>query len=94
MNELTNECLTELSVALKQFGTYSFDDKGPYEVMDVESLARKLRGMPVAEVTTVLLELAASPEHNGRGNSLASVLVSELDDWDELLEHPDIAEMY
>ncbi len=94
MNELTKECLTELGVALKQFGTYSFDDKGPYEVMDVESLARKLRVMPVAEATTVLLELAASPEHKGRGNSLASTLVGELDDWEELLDHPDIAEMY
>jgi hypothetical protein len=94
MNKLTKECLTELDVALKRFGTYSFDDKGPYEVMDVESLARKLRVMPVAEATTVLLELAASPEHKGRGNSLASVLVGELEDWDELFEHPDIAEMY
>jgi len=94
MNGLTKECLTELGVALKRFGTYSFDDKGPYEVMDVESLARKLRVMPVAEATTVLLELAASTEHEGRGNSLASVLVGELDDWDELFENPSIAGMY
>ena len=94
MNELTNECLTELGVALKRFGTYSFDDKGPSEVMDIDRLVGKLRVMPVAEATTVLLELAASPEHKGRGNSLASTLVGELEDWDELFENPDIAEMY
>jgi hypothetical protein len=41
-----------------------------------------------------MLELAASLEHKGRGNSLASTLVGELDDWEELLDHPDIAEMY
>ena len=43
MNELTNECLTELGVALKRFGTYSFDDKGPGEVMDIDRLVGKLR---------------------------------------------------
>ena len=94
MNELTNECLTELGVALKRFGTYSFDDKGPYEVMDVESLARKLRVMPVAEATSVLLELASCNEYDGRSNELARALVGELEDWDELFENPDIAEMY
>ena len=94
MNELTNECLTELGVALKRFGTYSFDDKGPSEVMDIDRLVRKLRVMPVAEATSVLLELASCNEYDGRSNELASVLVSELDDWDELLKHPDIAEMY
>jgi hypothetical protein len=94
MTELTNECLTELGVALKRFGTYSFDDKGPYEVMDIDPLLRKLRVMPVAEATAVLLELAASREHEGRGNSLAHALVGELEDWDELFAHPAIAEMY
>lgn len=94
MNELTKECLTELGVALKRFGTYSFDDKGPYEVMDVESLAQKLRVMPVAEATTVLLELASCNEYDGRSNELACALVGELEDWDELFENPDIAEMY
>jgi hypothetical protein len=94
MNELTNECLTELGVALKRFGTYSFDDKGPSEVMDIDRLVGKLRVMPVAEATTVLLELASCNEYDGRSNELACALVGELEDWDELFENPDIAEMY
>ena len=94
MNELTNECLTELGVALKRFGTYSFDDKGPGEVMDIDRLVGKLRVMPVAEATSVLLELASCNEYDGRSNELACELAAELDDWDELFENPGIAEMY
>jgi hypothetical protein len=94
MNELTNECLAELGWALKRFGTYSFDDKGPSEVMDIDRWVEKLRGMPVAEATTVLLELASCNEYDGRSNELARALVGELEDWDELFENPDIAEMY
>jgi hypothetical protein len=94
MNELTKECLTELGIALKRFGTYSFDDKGPSEVMDIDSLLEKFRAMPVEKAAEVLVELAASREHDGRGMWLASTLVGEMEDWDELFEQPGIEEIY
>lgn len=94
MNELTKECLAELGVALKRFGTYSFDDKGPSGVMDIDLLVEKLRVLPVVEATAVLLELASCNEYDGRSNELACELVAELEDWDELFENPSIAEMY
>ena len=94
MNELTKECLTELGLALKLFGTYSFDDKGPHEVMDIAALGEKFRAAPAEKAAEVLVELAASPEHDGRGNWLASTLVGEMEDWDELFEQPGIEEIY
>ena len=94
MNELTKECLTELGLALKLFGTYSFDDKGPHEVMDIDSLGEKFRAMPAEKAAEVLVELAASQEHDRRGNWLASVLVGEMEDWNELFEQPGIEEIY
>ena len=94
MNELTNECLTELGLALKQFGTYSFDDKGPHEVMDIDPLLSKFRVLPATEAARVLVELSESHEHSGRGNYLASALVGEMEDWDELFEQPGIEEIY
>ena len=94
MNELTKECLTELGLTLKQFGTYSFDDKGPHEVMNIEPLLKKFRAMPAEKAAEVLVELAASPKHNGRGESLASTLVGAMEDWDELFEQSGIEEMY
>ena len=94
MNELTKECLTELGLALKQFGTYSFDDKGPHEVMYIDPLLAKFRVLPATEAARVLVELSESPEHSGRGNYLASTLVGEMEDWDELFEQPGIEEIY
>lgn len=94
MNELTKECLTELGVGLKLFGTYSFDDKGPSEVMEIEPLVAKFRVLDATEAARVLVELSKSPEHDGRGNYLASALVGEMEDWDELFEQSGIDEIY
>ena len=93
MKQLLDECLTELGLALKRFGTYSFDDKGAEEVMDVEVLAEKFRKMSVEDASTVLLALAKSKKHGGRGESLVASILNELAEWDELLDLPEIEEL-
>jgi hypothetical protein len=62
--------------------------------MDIAALGEKFRAAPVEKAAEVLVELAASQEHDGRGNYLASTLVGEMEDWDELFEQPGIEEIY
>lgn len=80
------DILTELGTALKQFGTYSFDDKGAYEVMDIDAIAAQLREMTAANAAKVIIEVARSKKYKGRGLSVAETIVEQLDDWNELFD--------
>jgi hypothetical protein len=93
MHTLTQTALSQLGEALKHFGTYSFDDKGASEVMDLDDLLEPLQKLPAKEAGTVLLELAKSPKYEGRGERLASELLLELQDWDELFENEAVANL-
>lgn len=86
---LAARIINELGVALKQFGTYAFDDKGPHEVMGFEMTA-ELRKLPAAEAAAVLTMVATSKKYKGRGLQVASCIVCDLQDWDELFEQPGI----
>jgi hypothetical protein len=87
-NPLTVECIDKIGAALKMFGSYSFDDKGPNEVMDIDELETKFRALPAAEAAAVLLEVNASKKHSGRGNYLVSELCIAMQDWDDLFASP------
>jgi hypothetical protein len=62
--------------------------------MELDPLRDKLRALPVSEAAEVLLELARSTVHSGRGERLASDLLGGLEDWDELFEVEGIDEYY
>lgn len=56
---MTADDITKLlKVALKKFGTHNFDDKGPHEVMDVDSIAESLMLLPIQEVASILEKIA------------------------------------
>jgi len=93
LNPLTAECLDKIGVALKMFGTYQYDDKGPNEVMDVDELETKFRALPAKDAAAILLELDTSKKHKGRGNYLASELIISMQDWEELFACPEIDEI-
>ena len=84
LNPLTVECIEKIGVALKMFGTYQYDDKGPNEVMNVDELEAKFRALPAKDAAAILLELNTSKKHKGRGSYLVSELVCNMQDWDEL----------
>lgn len=90
MNELSQQILEALKDALRQFGTYSFDDKGPNEVMDIDEFVEHLRVLPPTEAAMVLIEVATSKKHKGRGLQVAMCIVLELQDWDDLFAIPGI----
>lgn len=57
LHPLAKEILTKIREAVKEFGTYSYEDKGPYEVMDVGELEAKLRELPADEMKIVFNEV-------------------------------------
>jgi len=93
MNKLTKECLAELGLALKRFGTYQYDDKGAHEVMNLEPLISKLQELSAIEAAEVLQEIAASPKYDNRGSSLTETLLAYMEDWEELWAQPGIEDL-
>lgn len=90
MNDLSISILGTLGTALKTFGTYAFDDKGPNEVMEISDCVDDLRKLTPTEAALVLIEVATSKKHKGRGLQVAMSIVLELQDWDDLFAIPGI----
>ena len=79
---LLERCERELKEALRVFGTYSFDDKGPEEVMGVDELTSALREAGPTRTRDVVLALGKC--EGSREERLASSLLVNMQDWDEL----------
>ena len=73
------EALKDLEKALKQFGTYSYYDKGVDEVFDASPIVAYAGTLDVKDAVKFLSTLA---EHE-HGEHLAEHIVSCLDDADE-----------
>lgn len=76
-NEFIEECFTAIQQALKEFGSYTFLDKGASEVMDVDVIAKKIRAMSEEESGRILEKIALSNEY---GERLVCDLLYELQD--------------
>lgn len=81
---------SDISDALRNFGEYLYSDKGPSEVMDVDHWEEKIRSLPADEAETILIELAGTGHH---GEMLASEILCNLQDWDEIFENEQVAEL-
>jgi len=93
-NSLVDRCKKDLTEGLKMFGTYSFDDKGADEVMDIDELVTMFRKVTATVAAEALLNLASDDHENGRCNQLAMTIVGELEDWDELFAIEGVDEVY
>lgn len=68
--------IKEMKSALKQFGEYEFQDKGPEEVMDVETLSVKMIRLSPKSVENVLVKLSKYSVH---GEQLVMSLLGYID---------------
>lgn len=84
---MSNYLTEALDEALRKFGTYTYGDKGAYEVMDVKALTRHLLTLPADQVIEDMAVLAKH-EH---GAELYTSLVADLVE-DEL--HPETDDLY
>ena len=68
--------IKKLEEALKRFGTYSYYDKGPHEVIDTMAIAAELKKLTAKEAGEILKEVG---KHE-RGELLRDCLASDMDD--------------
>lgn len=82
--------MSEIDKAIKKFGEYSFDDKGPWEVMNFDSIVKDLKDKSMKEIGFILSEVLDHYSNKDRAMSTVSCIISELDylpedQFDELL---------
>jgi len=92
----SKEIIKKMNQAIKQFGEYSFQDKGASEVMDLESIANALK-LETTENTKSILEDIY--HHSENGKQLAGELVNSIDDadddwWDSIMQSEIVASLY
>ena len=71
--DFAKKAFGKLNAALKEFGTYSFDDKGPHEVMSIGILKSDLKAMSAEDALAVLKLMVARKD--GRGQVLADAII-------------------
>lgn len=79
-----------LKDAKKQFGEYSYHDKGADEVMDVGELVTELRKLPIEEVVSELLLLADMDDTH----ILLCSILGSIEDLDAVFENETLAALY
>lgn len=92
-SELITRCVQEIDEAVKSFGTYSYNDKSPNEVMFVEPLVKEIRVLNPKDAASVLRSVALSIGLSVNPAALSEAIVLDLQDWDELFEQPGVEEL-
>lgn len=75
--------LEKLAEALTRFGTYSFDDKGPYEVMNIAPIARFVKTLSKEDAAAIIKEVIEAEGFSDRNKELANTIAGECDDMPE-----------
>lgn len=87
------ECNKQILAAIKQFGTYSYDDKGPEEVMDIPVIVERMSSMNAQQIADVLAEVRGS-EYGERFVSTMLVVLQDREDLDVLYDDPRVNDLY
>ena len=84
MTNMTAENILEkLTEALTRFGTYSFDDKGPYEVMNITPITNYVKTLSKEDAATIIKEVIDAEGYSNRNKALADAIAGECDDMPE-----------
>lgn len=87
----------KLAQAKDQFGSYTYNDKGPDEVMDVRELVIELKRLPIDQMISELLHLAKREDCALDPQALVSSILGSLDSddrYDALFEDEDLCQYY
>lgn len=79
--------------AIRMFGEYTYDDKGPREVMPLDDICSRLRALGVDQAAKVLkdLRLKGRKSKGSRAYDIErcwSAIMVALQDWDEFMDGP------
>lgn len=94
VSEPANEIMSKIDVAIENFGSYSFDDKGPWEVMNIKSIKKSLSEKSIKEIASILSEVLDNYSNYKRALSVVNCIICEFDnlpedEFDELLDSDD-----
>jgi len=73
------DLINKIDAAIKKFGTYSYDDKGPYEVMNINEIMIGLQSKPIAEIGKILSEVLDNYPNYDRAHRFVCCVIGELD---------------
>ena len=94
-----DDVIKDLKFALKQFREYTFFDKGPRKVMDIDEIINEaFTTLSIEEFRELLLKLN-SYSSKGYGEIVVEFILSSLDDiedskWEFLMESEILRELY
>ena len=77
------DIMDRIDNAVEKFGSYTFDDKGAWEVMSISSIKKELAGKPAEEIASILSEVLDNYSNKHRASETVSCIISELDDMPE-----------
>ena len=82
----------EINEAIKQFGEYSFYDKGPDEIMNIGPYITEAESMTPNDVADVLVQLAKLGRYEEFfAERMISYLAEQPDVWwNEFVNHPEL----
>ena len=96
LHPITIAILKEVDFALREYGAYTFADKGVYEVMNTDQFVNPLKRMTIPEIASILSQcLDNTGDKNGRYvQDTVDAIIGELDslseeDFSELLSSDD-----
>lgn len=91
IDPIAKDIMLKTDEALDRFGKYSFEDKGPWEVMDITSLTNQLKDKTAKDVGSILSKVLDNYNNQNYAKSVVGCIIGQLDsmpeDWfDELLD--------
>lgn len=94
VSESANDIMSQIDKSIEMFGSYSFDDKGPWEVMNINSIKKSLSTKSIKEIASILSEILDSYSNYERAFSVVACILGEFDslpeaEFDELLDSDD-----
>lgn len=94
VSESATDIMSQIDKAIEMFGSYSFDDKGPWEVMDINSIKKNLSTKSIKEIAAILSEILDNYSNYKRATSVVGCILGEFDslpedEFDELLDSDD-----
>ena len=90
LHPIAEAMIEDISIALRRFGEYTYCDKGPREVMDLDHWVDRIHELPVDLAQKILLQVAANSRS---GEQLVSDILIQSQEWDELFENEELAEL-
>lgn len=73
------EVISEMKVSIREFGRYTFSDKGPVEVMDIHNIAEYLLTLPTEAVYDFIKKLRGKTKINSDRELVARSLLVAID---------------